>query len=216
MAKKNIVIDTSVFLTDSQCIYKFENNDIFVPLKVLEEIDKHKKRQDSAGFHARNAIKTFDLLRLRGSLVKGVRLEKGKGMVKVIRASEIALEKLPRDLTHNIADHLILATALTVQEQHEKRKTIVVSNDVNMRVIADSIGLLTDDYSIDQVVDDANKIYDGFCSVLVDDELIDQFFQGEDILLDPELLSDKKINIYHSYIFKKSLIMEIKLSYYCV
>ena len=56
MAKKNIVIDTSVFLTDSQCIYKFENNDIFVPLKVLEEIDKHKKRQDSAGFHARNAI----------------------------------------------------------------------------------------------------------------------------------------------------------------
>tara|TARA_B100000963_G_scaffold361256_1_gene395799 strand:+ start:1088 stop:2431 length:1344 start_codon:yes stop_codon:yes gene_type:complete len=196
MAKKNIVIDTSVFLTDSQCIYKFENNDIFVPLKVLEEIDKHKKRQDSAGFHARNAIKTFDLLRLRGSLVKGVRLEKGKGMVKVIRASEIALEKLPRDLTHNIADHLILATALTVQEQHEKRKTIVVSNDVNMRVIADSIGLLTDDYSIDQVVDDANKIYDGFCSVLVDDELIDQFYQGEDIMLDPELLSDQKINIY--------------------
>ena len=46
MAKKNYVIDTSVFLTDAQCIYKFANNDILVPLKVLEEIDKHKKRQD--------------------------------------------------------------------------------------------------------------------------------------------------------------------------
>lgn len=196
MAKKNIVIDTSVFLTDSQCIYKFENNDIFVPLKVLEEIDRHKKRQDSAGFHARNAIKTFDLLRSQGSLVKGVRLEKGKGIVKVIRASEIALEKLPRDLTHNISDHLILATALTIQNEYEKRKTIVVSNDVNMRVIADSIGLMTIDYSIDQVVDDADKIYDGFCSVLVDDELVDQFYQGEDILLDPDLLSEQKIKLF--------------------
>ena len=140
MAKKNIVIDTSVFLTDSQCIYKFDNNDIFVPLKVLEEIDKHKKRQDSAGFHARNAIKTFDLLRTRGSLVKGVRLDKGKGMVRVIRASEIALESLPRDLTHKISDHLILATALTVDAEHERRKTIVISNDVNMRVDCGFIG----------------------------------------------------------------------------
>jgi PhoH-like ATPase len=196
MAKKNIVIDTSVFLTDSQCIYKFDNNDIFVPLKVLEEIDKHKKRQDSAGFHARNAIKTFDLLRTRGSLVKGVRLDKGKGMVRVIRASEIALESLPRDLTHKISDHLILATALTVDAEHERRKTIVISNDVNMRVIADSLGLQTDDYSTDNVVDDADKIYDGFCSVLVDDELIDQFYQGEDIILDPDLLSEQKITLF--------------------
>jgi len=196
MAKKNIVIDTSVFLTDSQCIYKFENNDIFVPLKVLEEIDKHKKRQDSAGFHARNAIKTFDTLRAQGSLVKGVRLDKGKGIVKVIRASEIALEKLPRDLTHNISDHLILATALTVQNQHDKRKTIVISNDVNMRVVADSIGLMTADYLIDQVVDDADKIYDGFCSVLVDDELINQFYAGEDIILEQDFLAEQKIKLF--------------------
>ncbi len=89
MAKKNIVIDTSAFLTDSACIYKFDNNDIFIPIKVLEEIDKHKTRQDSVGFHARNAIKNFDALRGRGSLSKGVRLEKGKGILRVVKASEI-------------------------------------------------------------------------------------------------------------------------------
>ena len=64
MAKKNYVIDTSVFLTDADSINKFDNHDIIVPLKVLEEIDKHKKRQDSVGFNARQIIKTFDCLRI--------------------------------------------------------------------------------------------------------------------------------------------------------
>ena len=60
MAKKNYVIDTSVCLTDADCIFRFGNNDIFIPLKVLEEIDKHKKRQDSVGFNARiKIIQTF-------------------------------------------------------------------------------------------------------------------------------------------------------------
>ena len=64
MAKKNYVIDTSVFLSDANCIYKFGNADIFISLKVLEEIDKHKKRQDSVGFNARRIIKTLDELNL--------------------------------------------------------------------------------------------------------------------------------------------------------
>ena len=67
MAKKWYVIDTSVYLSDSDCLARFGNNDIIVPLKVLEEIDKHKKRQDSVGFHARQIIKTFDSLRLQGN-----------------------------------------------------------------------------------------------------------------------------------------------------
>ena len=61
MAKKNYVIDTSVFLSDADCIYKFGNSDIFVSLKVLEEIDKHKKRQDSVGYNARKIIKSYEI-----------------------------------------------------------------------------------------------------------------------------------------------------------
>ena len=126
MAKKNFIIDTSVFLSDSNCFYKFQNNDIIVPLKVLEEIDLHKKRQDSVGHHARQAIRTFDCLRLAGSLSKGVRIDKGLGVLRVIKASEIALDELPRDLSHKMSDHLILATALTIKKDEPKRKTIVV------------------------------------------------------------------------------------------
>jgi PhoH-like ATPase len=73
MAKKNYVIDTSVFLSDADALFSFGNNDVFIPLKVLEEIDKHKKRQDSVGFHARKIIKHLDGLREKGSLGKGLR-----------------------------------------------------------------------------------------------------------------------------------------------
>ena len=87
MAKKNYVIDTSVFLTDADCLLRFHNNDIFVPLKVLEEIDKHKKRQDSVGFQARKVIKHFDSFRQKGALNIGVRMGRAKGIIKVCPSS---------------------------------------------------------------------------------------------------------------------------------
>ena len=68
MAKKIYVIDTSVCLTDAGSITSFENNDIVLPLKVLEEIDNHKKRQDSVGVNARETIRKLDSLREKGSL----------------------------------------------------------------------------------------------------------------------------------------------------
>ncbi len=102
MAKKNYVIDTSVFLTDSSCLFKFGNNDLFIAHKVLEEIDKHKKRQDSVGFHARQTIKVLDELREKGSLSKGIRLGKGMGLLKVEEASR----PLPGSLSMRVPDHL--------------------------------------------------------------------------------------------------------------
>jgi PhoH-like ATPase len=83
-----------------------------------------------------------------------------------------------------MSDHLILATALTVKKTQPKRKTIVVSRDINMRVIADSLGLLTEDYSNSQVVEDTDKIYEGFTKLLVDEELVNQFYLGDDVYLD--------------------------------
>ena len=84
MAKKNYLLDTSVYLTDADSIFQFDNNDVFIPLKVLEEIDKHKQRQDSVGTNARRIIRTLDELRSIGDLQKGVRLGRGKGLVRVM------------------------------------------------------------------------------------------------------------------------------------
>ena len=196
MAKKNMIIDTSVFLSDANSLFKFKNNDIFLPLKVLEEIDKHKKRQDSVGQNARQTIRNLDALRARGGLSRGVRLGKGLGMLRVIKASEIDLNELPKDLSHKVPDHLILATALTIKKKHSNRKTIVVSRDINMRVIADAVGLISQDYITTQVVEDRNKIYDGFTKILVDEELINQFYLGEEVTLDRDLCQEQKIRLY--------------------
>ena len=184
MAKKNYVIDTSVFLSDADALFSFGNNDVFIPLKVLEEVDKHKKRQDSVGFHARKIIKHLDGLREKGSLVKGIRPEQGKGIIKVCDHDFEGISKNSLDLA--IPDHIILSAALKVQLEWPKRKTIVVSRDINMRVIANSIGLESEDYETIQAVDDADKLYDGFEEILVDDQIIDHFYAGEEIILDEE------------------------------
>jgi len=182
--KKNYILDTSVCLTDADSINKFDNNDIFLPLKVLEEIDKHKKRQDSVGINARRIIRTLDELRAVGSLQKGVRLGKGKGVLKVMTYEDAEKAEFPEDLTKSVPDHIIIATGLYISAQYPRRKTILVSNDINMRVICDSLGLMSQDYTSEEAVRSSDELYDGFSNILVDDQLIDLFYAEEKIYLD--------------------------------
>jgi PhoH-like ATPase len=181
--KKTYVLDTSVYLTNAECIYAFENNDIHVPLKVFEEIDKHKKRQDAVGFQARKIIRIWDDLRAVGSLDKGVRIRKGLGIVKSISAAGIADEDLPRDLDIKIPDHLIIATALKAQRE-STRKVILVSRDINMRVIADAVGLTSEDFQNNQVVDTSENIFTGYTTLLVDDQDIDRFYEKQSVYIE--------------------------------
>ena len=185
MAKKNYVLDTSVYLTDADSLYNFGNNDIFIPLKVLEEIDKHKKRQDSVGINARKTIRSLDEMRAKGNLQKGVRLDKGKGIVKVISYEVLKDVIFPPDLDMSIPDHMIIATAMAIREE-STRKTVVVSRDINMRVICDSIGLLAEDYTTEKVVTCSDELYSGLAIHLVDDQVIDRFYDGDDIYIEEE------------------------------
>ena len=186
MAKKNYLLDTSVYLTDANSIFQFDNNDVFIPLKVLEEIDKHKKRQDPVGAHARRIIRTLDELRTMGDLQKGVRIGKGKGLLKVMSYSCLSGAIFPPDLDIRIPDHIILATAKAVQQQHPNRSVIVVSRDINMRVICDSIGMKAEDYVTEKAAASSEELYSGFVNHLVDDQFIDRFYEGEDILIEED------------------------------
>ena len=186
MAKKNYLLDTSVYLTDADAIFRFDNHDVFIPLKVLEEIDKHKKRQDSVGSNARRIIRTLDELRTVGDLQKGVRLGKGKGIVRVMSYEVLAGNVFPPDLDIKIPDHVILATAKAVQQEQPNRKMIVVSRDINMRVICDSIGMVAEDYITEKAAESSDQLYNGFVEHLVDDQVIDRFYEGEDILIEED------------------------------
>ena len=181
--KKTYVLDTSVYLTNAECIYAFENNDIHVPLKVFEEIDKHKKRQDAVGFQARKIIRIWDELRASGSLAKGVRIRKGLGIVKSISAAGVTPEDLPPDLDIKIPDHLIIATALKAQRENT-RKVVLVSRDINMRVIADAVGLTSEDFQNNQIVTHSENIFEGYTTILVDDQLIDRFYEKQSVYLE--------------------------------
>lgn len=186
MAKKNYLLDTSVYLTDADAIFRFDNHDVFIPLKVLEEIDKHKKRQDSVGANARRIIRTLDDLRTIGNLQKGVRLGKGKGIARVMSYEVLAGNIFPPDLDIRIPDHVILATAKAVQQEQPNRKMIVVSRDINMRVICDSIGMVAEDYITEKAAESSDQLYSGFVEHLVDDQIIDRFYDGEDILIEED------------------------------
>ena len=185
MTKKIYVLDTSVCLTDSNSIFSFDNNDVVLPLKVLEEIDNHKKRQDSVGTNAREVIRQLDSLREKGSLYNGVTPAKGKGLIYVKLCVK---EGLPGDLDTSIPDNEIIAVALNQQNEHPKRKVVVVTRDINMRVKCDALGLTTEDYHSNQVVKDTSHIYTGFIEHLVDEPVIDRFYQDEEIFIEKDEL----------------------------
>jgi PhoH-like ATPase len=186
MAKKIYVLDTSVCLTDSHSLLSFENNDIVLPLKVLEEIDNHKKRQDSVGANAREVIRKLDSLRETGSLYKGVQIDanKGKIYVKLCRR-----ENLPDDLDLSIPDNEIIAVAINQKEEYPRKKVIVVTRDINMRVKCDALGLITEDYQSNQIVQDSTHLYTGFVEYLVDDPKLDLFYSDEDVFIEEEELT---------------------------
>lgn len=184
MAKKIYVLDTNVLLTDANSIYRFQNNDVIIPLPVLEEIDNFKAKQDLLGLHARSTIRLLEEYRNRGSLVEGVRIGKGKGIISVCSYNRQALEKY---FDEDTMDNRIISIGLKKQESSPpNKKVVVISKDVNVRIKCDACGLLSEDYQVEQVVDKREDLYTGFEKILVDDEIIDRTYSGESVFLGKE------------------------------
>ena len=183
MSKRKYVIDTSVFLTDHNSIIKFGSHDIIIPLKVLEEIDKHKKRQDSVGSNARNIVRFLDKIRERGTLHEGVSLGENKGMVY---SKGYDSDFIPAELDKKNADHIIIATALT-ERAASQEEVVLVTRDIQLRVICDSLGLKCEGYESDQVVTTAEKLYDGFIEIVVPDNIVENFYEKQPVYIDDTL-----------------------------
>lgn len=183
LTDKIYVLDTNVYLTDANSLESFGESDIVIPLKVLDEVDKHKKRQDPVGAHARKTIRKLDKLREHGNLHQGVSL--GESMGKVF-AKTYDPFVLPDDLELENADNQIIATALTEKNNNPKKNVIVVSRDINMRVKCDSLGLDCQDYSLERAVEDVSGLYTGYMTYLVDDQIIDNVYNDSPYYIDDE------------------------------
>jgi len=209
MTKKLYVLDTSVYLTDYRAIFSYGNNDIVIPLIVLEELDNCKKRPNGVGVNARSTIRILDDLREKGNFQKGIRIRKGAGLV-FTKAPD--LNELPTGYSHSVPDHQIIASALTVKKEFPTRKVVVVSNDINLRIKCDAIGLNAQDYKTEKVIKSRTELYSGFTKVLVDDQIIDRFYNGEKIFLShldeekPELYPNQFVMLVSSSNEKKTAI----------
>ena len=155
--KKTFVIDTNVLLYDAQSIDKFGDNTIFIPLVVVEELDRFKRDQNENGRNARQFARVVDELRKKGSLADGVATKSGgKLIISIAPALEEQADMLI-DLSSN--DNLILANALALKQKGEN--AILVTKDINLRLKSDAVGIKAEDYEGDQKLDSVDELYSG-------------------------------------------------------
>lgn len=182
-AKKNFVLDTNVILHDYKCIHNFEENDIYIPIIVLEELDKFKKGNDQINYNAREFVRELDIITESGDFNKGFSLGENQGRLFIITNFDFPT-KVKEALPEKKADNTILATAYDIAQKQKGTKTILVSKDVNMRMKARALGIPVEDYINDKVTNADIFSDESYSVVNVDGDLIDQLYstpEGLDI-----------------------------------
>lgn len=167
--RKIFVLDTNVLIHDPYSIYNFRGNDIYLPIEVIEEIDKLKQKPNTA-IHARMASRVLEEIRRKGNLSDGIELPNDI-FFKVEKTADISL--LPEGLRKDVIDNHIIAVVMGIKKREPDRKVIFVTKDINLRIKADAVGVEVEDYSTDKVVyDDLDK---GYIEIEISKEIFDKF-----------------------------------------
>ncbi len=164
--RKLFVLDTNVLMHDPLCLFRFEEHDVFIPMTVLEELDNHKKGSTDVARNARSVSRTLDQLTElhAGSLEGGIALSllgNSEATGKLFIETHPTRAALPEELPLTKADNVILATAKGAEAHFPDRTIVLVSKDINMRIKASVLGIATEDYLSDKVIDDTDMIYSG-------------------------------------------------------
>ena len=167
---KNYILDTNVLLHDPNSLLNFKENNVLIPIAVIEEIDRFKRETSELGQNARTVSRTLDALRKQGHLNDGVKLSTG-GTLRIVFQQ-------PGDTGHvvfgnNTVDSRIVTLAQAIQKADPKIKTVVVSKDINLRVKADVLGLDAEDYETDRIF--LTDLYTGMFELTVPSETINSF-----------------------------------------
>jgi len=174
---KLYILDTNVLLHDPTSLVAFEENEVVIPLVVIEELDTFKDKENETGRNARQVARTLDSYRELGSLNKGIDLPNtGRLRVELNCTSNI-----PENLDPHKADNRIIGVALGLAQRNPDKKVILVSKDINMRIKGDSLGVESQDYQKDHMVDSADELFSGFTEIIMSDTDIDDFHDGKAI-----------------------------------
>ena len=188
---KHFVLDTNILLHDPRAVLQFEDNEVVIPIFVLEEIDQFKKEASERGRNAREVARMLDAFRASGAhLAVGAPLPNG-GQLRVAAGQRMV--PTTTNLRENqIADHLILGVALDVRESNPNDQTIFVTKDVNLRLRADALGLRAMDYEAGRI--DIDELYSGMTEVSVSGADVDAFYaQGALALTSSEVVPNQYV-----------------------
>lgn len=175
---KIFVLDTNVLLHDPNALFAFEQNEVVIPAVVLEEIDSKKRNVDEIGRNARTVSRLLDGFRQMGHLHSGVPLPAGGVLiVELNHRSFVKVHEMFGDMSN---DNRILAVALNYmleqQDQPQQKQVVLVSKDVLVRVKADVLGLMAEDYLSDLTVRSSDELYSGHLTLQVHPAVIDEFY----------------------------------------
>jgi PhoH-like ATPase len=192
--KKIYVLDTSVILHDHNSIHNFEENDVAIPITVLEELDNFKRGNDTKNFEAREFIRIIDKLALDYTLQEWIPLNgNSKGNFKIILRNDHPSIDAVKIFNERKADHQILNAALTLQVEEKGRKVILVTKDINLRLKAKALNLQAEDYETGKIKDVQN-LYTGKTEIPnIDSEVIRRIF-NDGSLEDTSCLGKQKSN----------------------
>lgn len=201
---KTYVLDTNVLIQAPDALRCFEDNQVVLPLAVLEELDNLKKAEGERGANARAAIRLLERLRGAGDLTKGVELENG-GSLRVEK--NFIDVKLPEDLPEDRMDNRILKICLGLS-QTEERQVVLVTKDILLRIKAQMIGIRAEDFTSEQVREDTDQ-YRGRTDVFVSEENFREFkkkgiplkevyrVDGEGRKLNPEFFENEFVILHN-------------------
>ena len=174
--KKIFVLDTNVLLHDPRAVFSFQDNDVIIPIVVIEELDGFKKGIDEMGRNARQVSRILDEYRQQGKLSQGVKLESG-GYLRV-ELNHQSPQHLPVELIASKADNRILATALNLCRAQKDIPVVLVTKDTNLRIKADALGLTAEDYETDTIT--IEELYSGESEIVAGPGGIEEFYaKGE-------------------------------------
>ena len=178
---KTYVLDTNVLLHSAKALESFQDNQVVLPMAVIEELDKFKKNQDELGRNSRRVVRKIDDLRQKGRLADGVPLEnaaggKPSGTLRIMSNEG----SLPGNMDMSVADNRILQVAYMLrQEAADKDSVILITKDLNLRLRADGLGIPVEDFESENVK--YEELYTGTAETEVSQTLIDMFFKERSI-----------------------------------
>lgn len=168
--KRLFVLDTNVLMHDPSALFRFKEHDIFLPMVVLEELDKGKKGMSEVARNVRQASRFLDDIVAHSNktdIDQGLAIpnfgskQKKNQSGRLFFQTQSMINHLPESLPGNTPDNSILASALALQEKRPDRHVMLISKDINLRIKAAIVGVPTEDYNNDQVLDDVSLLYSG-------------------------------------------------------